>query len=103
MQETNIECLSCKHAVSVDAFLTACSNYWAAVNAVKFTCPHCRATTEARVEHARIWLGYTYAAGCAHFCGMVEIPVQGLDVGTSARNWWLDLTAGPGTSAESRD
>jgi ribosomal protein L37AE/L43A len=71
-------CPSCKQAIATRDFLAACSHYWAAVDAVKFTCPKCRKDTDARIEGSGIWLGYVYAAGSVHFCGMDQIKVEGL-------------------------
>ena len=78
MSPSNIDCSSCKQPITIRDFLAACSNYWADIDAVKFTCPQCRHETYARIETSAIWLGYVYAAGCAHFCGMEEIKVEGL-------------------------
>jgi predicted RNA-binding Zn-ribbon protein involved in translation (DUF1610 family) len=75
-----IECPSCKRCVTVAAFLSACSDFWPNVDAVRFTCPLCGEVTQARLESSRISLGYTYAAGGAHFCGMIDVQVDGLTV-----------------------
>lgn len=80
MSTPTISCPSCHIAIDACAFLAACSSFWADVDIVQFTCPACHARTEARLEHAQISLGYVYAAGSAHFCGMVELPIDGLRV-----------------------
>jgi hypothetical protein len=74
----NITCPSCNRAVAVETFLSACSEFWSDVDVVRFTCPACRQSTDARIEHFRISLGYIYAAGAPHFCGMIDFPVDGL-------------------------
>lgn len=78
MNQITIDCPSCKQAVSTREFLAACSRYWASTDTVQFTCPRCRNDTDARIENSKIWLGYVYAAGSAHFCGVDEVNVEGL-------------------------
>ena len=78
MDSTTIQCPSCRQGIAPAEFVAACSHYWREVDAVRFTCPRCQETTDARIENSRIWLGYIYAAGSAHFCGMEEIAVEGL-------------------------
>jgi hypothetical protein len=78
MPAATLECPSCKKAVTIDAFLSSCSDFCSAVNVVRFTCPLCRGSTDARIERGRISLGYVYAAGAPSFCGMVDVTVEGL-------------------------
>jgi hypothetical protein len=73
-----VQCPSCKRAVAADVFLSACSDFWSEVDVVRFQCPLCHDTTDARLEPSRIWLGYIYAAGAPHFSGMIEVRVDGL-------------------------
>lgn len=61
-------------------FLSACSHFWSDIDAVRFTCPRCAQRTDARLESGQVWLGYVYAAGIAHFCGMQEFGIHGLRV-----------------------
>jgi hypothetical protein len=79
-QAPAIECPSCKAAVEVGAFLSACSEFWSNADVVQFDCPRCHSRTDARVEHSRIWLGYIYGAGGPHFSGQTEVRVPGLYV-----------------------
>jgi hypothetical protein len=53
---------------------------------VRFTCPRCQKGTDARIEHSKIWFGYVYAAGSAHFCGMEEVAVDALQAWCSGKN-----------------
>lgn len=78
MPEAAIECPSCKTAIAVSDFVSACSQFQSSLNVVRFTCPACSETTDARIENSRISLGYVYAAGAPHFCGMLDVPVRGL-------------------------
>jgi hypothetical protein len=75
-----IDCPSCKQSVSVSELVAACSHYWKSLDVVRFKCPRCQKETEACIETGRISLGYTYAAAGPHFCGMVEVEVDGLEV-----------------------
>jgi hypothetical protein len=73
-----IQCPSCKQGISPGEFIGACSRYWRELNVVRFVCPLCQKSTEACIESTRISLGYTYAAGSPHFCGMEEFQVTEL-------------------------
>src|SRR5262245_43740155 len=95
MQPAAIECPSCKQGIAVEAFLSACSHYWWSVNVVRFTCPACDEKTDARIESGRISIGYIYAAGSPHFCGMVEVSVDGLATWEDGEDLAAEL--GPGT------
>jgi hypothetical protein len=75
-----IACPSCKSAVSTSGLLSACSKFWADIDTVRFTCPRCEQHADARLESGRVWLGYVYAAGIPHFCGMEQIGIDGLRV-----------------------
>lgn len=78
MNSATVQCPSCRQGIAPAEFVAACSHYLRGVNAVRFTCPRCQEATDARIENSRIWLGYIYAAGSAHFCGMEEVAVEGL-------------------------
>lgn len=80
MIHVSVECPSCLKSLSTVDFIAACSRYSAAVDAVCFTCPHCHCATDARIRDSCISLGYIYAAGSFHFCGMVEIATEELTV-----------------------
>jgi hypothetical protein len=75
-----VECPSCKGKVEASAFLSACSHYWSDLNVVRFTCPACGECTDAQVENSRVSLGYVYAAGAPHFCGVADTQLDGLSV-----------------------
>lgn len=79
MKLTTIDCPACKQGISASEFVAACSHYWKSLDVVRFKCPRCSEETEACIETGRISLGYTYAAGSPHFCGMVEVDVDGLE------------------------
>jgi hypothetical protein len=79
MKSTTIDCPSCKQSISISEFVAACSHYWKSLDVVRFKCPRCHEDTEACIETGRVSLGYTYAAGSPHFCGMVEVDVDGLE------------------------
>ena len=78
--EPNIQCPACRRHVSTRDFLSGCSDFWADLGIVRFRCPLCRESTDARLRTSRIVLGYVYAAGAPHFCGMVDVDVPGLEV-----------------------
>lgn len=86
-----IECPACHGSVTEEIFLSACSDFWPEVRVVYFTCPLCGDRTEARLEHSRISLGYIYAAGAPHFCGMVDVEVEGLTVSSGGRELEAEL------------
>jgi formylmethanofuran dehydrogenase subunit B len=46
---------------------------------VKFTCPTCGRNTDVRIEAGSISVGYVCAAGSAHFCGVEDVAVDGLE------------------------
>lgn len=78
--EPNIQCPACRQDVSTRDFLAGCSDFWADLGIVRFRCPLCHESTDARLRTSRIVLGYVYAAGAPHFCGMVDVEVPGLEV-----------------------
>jgi hypothetical protein len=78
-----LHCPACKREIDVSAFVENCRSYFATTHTVSFRCPLCEKTTDARIERGRILLGYIYAAGAPHFCGMIEIPVANIDVDRS--------------------
>ena len=88
---TEIRCPSCKTAIAPVAFLSACSDYWSVADTVKFTCPTCHAPTDARVEEGQVSLGYIYAAGGPHYCGMEEVSVPDLSVWRDGESLVSDL------------
>jgi len=76
-----IECPSCSAEVSVAEVLAGASKYWSVVRAAlhcRFPC--CGAINEAQLMSEKISMGYLYAAGTAHFCGMVDYEVPGMTV-----------------------
>jgi hypothetical protein len=71
-------CPSCHHEIDPEALLAACTEYWPHLGAGQFTCPHCRTHSPVRIESGRLWLGYIYGAGTAHFSAEEEHAVPGL-------------------------
>lgn len=86
-----VNCPACKQAVPAARFLDACSGYWAALELVHFTCPLCNSVTETRLRPGAIEMGYTYAAGSAHFCSMIEVSVPGLEVQADTGEMTIEL------------
>ena len=62
----------CKNQVTPADLLSACTDYWPAVNAVTFTCPACAKAGEVRLSPGVVWFGYTYGAGGVHFVAMIR-------------------------------
>jgi hypothetical protein len=79
MKSPTIDCPACKQGIAIDEFIAGCSHYWKSLDVVQFKCPRCHKDTEACIETDRVSLGYTYAAGSPHFCGMIEVEVDGLE------------------------
>jgi hypothetical protein len=82
MQSTQnpLNCPACKQGLTAQVFLGACRKYWTALQVVHFACPLCEGVTEAQLRPGMILLGYSYAAGSPHFCAMIEVPVDELQV-----------------------
>jgi hypothetical protein len=75
-----IVCPGCKKDIQLDVFFDRCCCYWPEVNVLKSCCPSCREESEIRVENGRIWFGYVYVGGAAHFCEVDPVDVPGLSV-----------------------
>ena len=73
-------CHSCKASVDAVEFLDSLGEYCAGLAVFRYSCPRCGAAAEFRAETGSIWLGYTYAAGEAHFSPEEELPLSGLSV-----------------------
>jgi hypothetical protein len=91
MTPAAVACPSCKTVVTPEAFLSACSNFWSVTDTVRFTCPACQTKHHARVEYGQISLGYIYASGSPHFCGMEEIPVPDLSAWRDGKDLVAEL------------
>lgn len=76
---TTLSCPWCRQSISASEFVAACSSYWKAINVVKLTCRACGRDTDVCIETGKIEVGYVYAGGSAHFCGVEEIAVDGLE------------------------
>lgn len=90
-QALALKCSSCKAGLTAGAFLTGCSDFWWEMDVVQFTCPLCHRETDARVEHSLISLGYIYGAGSPHFCGMTDVPIDGLRVWREGGNLFAEF------------
>ncbi|MES1185751.1 MAG: hypothetical protein ABUL60_18205 [Myxococcales bacterium] len=87
---SQVTCPGCKQPLEAEEFLNACRSWFAAVDCVSYTCPHCHSAGEARLETGRISHGYTYAAGAPHFAAMITTALPGLLVETTTNG--LELT-----------
>jgi hypothetical protein len=76
-------CPSCHREVAIEALLASCQEYWPWLDAGLFICPQCQAPSEVRLQSGRMWFGYIYAAGSAHFSPEDQHLVPGLRV-------WVD-------------
>lgn len=85
-------CYNCSRTFGAVEFLDSAHNYWAGLAIFSYRCPHCGALGEARAEPGSIWLGYSYAAGAAHFSAEDELALPGLLVGRQEEE--LELTLG---------
>jgi predicted RNA-binding Zn-ribbon protein involved in translation (DUF1610 family) len=83
---STIDCPSCRQSVTPREFIAGCSHYWRDLDVVRFTCPKCGKDTDAQLETSKVVFGYVYAAGSAHFCGVDEIVVEGLEVSRDRSN-----------------
>jgi hypothetical protein len=102
-----MNCLWCKSDFEPRELLALSNLFWPEINVVVTRTPCCDKPEEVRVETGRITLGYSYGAGSAHFCGMIDIEIDGLTVvltsetiqisfagqpsRTLGRNGWLDI------------
>lgn len=90
--DTPISCSKCSKRYTVRELLRSGLHFWADVNALIAKAPCCGDTVELRVETGKVWIGYTYAAGSAHFAPMEEYEAPGLVAVTS--NDSVKITAG---------
>jgi len=75
-----IVCPGCKKDIPLDSFFDTCHCYWPEANVLKSCCPLCHEVSEIQVEDGRVWFGYVYVGGAAHFCGVDPVDVNGLSV-----------------------
>ena len=70
-------CPFCRQPLIVERFLKS-AVYWLSQGMGEGECPCCHTRTEFKMEDGKLELGYTYAAGTVHFCGMEQISAPGL-------------------------
>jgi hypothetical protein len=75
-----LRCPSCKGEITTRVFLENCRDYFDTTHTVTFHCPLCDQSTDARIGSGRISFGYLYAAGSPHFCGMIDVSVEGISL-----------------------
>ena len=71
-------CPACHHEIAAERLLANCTEYWPHLRAGLFTCPDCHASGDVRIQSGRLWFGYIYGAGTAHFSAEEEHAVPGL-------------------------
>jgi len=79
--EVKIECPGCKTDVLVADVLRGASKYWPTEKVALhcyFSC--CGGVHEASIRSGKISMGYLSAAGTAHFCGMEDYEIPGMQV-----------------------
>ena len=80
----DLACPRCQQRFPASALLRAASGYARATDSGSSTCPCCDRNLEFRLRTGAIELGYTYAAGAAHFDAVSTHPARGLRITTSA-------------------
>ena len=87
--ETPQICRLCGGIFTLRALIEAATQHWAALNVTISASPCCQVREELEVQTDKVILGYVYAAGRPHFCGMEEYDAPGLALRRHEGRVWL--------------
>lgn len=71
-------CRLCGGSYTIRSVIEAAHRYWPSLHLVYSRRTCCGATEEFEVQPGKVVIGYIYAAGAPHFCGMEEYDAPGL-------------------------
>lgn len=75
-----MKCPACKNEIDFKDALSLCPSYWPELDVVNCTFPCCGQNQEVQLRPGKVTIGYVYAAGAPHFCGVDEVTLPDLEV-----------------------